>query len=463
MKTAGAASPDLREPMLLWGFGATNEAVARAVMRRGGEVLVCDDRVDENLRERLDALGLKISEAPDEDSIRDLLRRCGAALPTPGLPERHPLFALAREGGTPILSEFDLAASWDSRPIAAVTGTNGKTTVTTIIADALASRFDAVLAGNNDLPLVSAIEDDRAQAFVVEASSFRLGHSSRFSPKVAAWLNFAPDHLDVHDSLESYRNAKAAIWRNHGPGSTAVVNEADGVVAFHSPKTATVRTFGRPDSDYSTDGEAIYAFDELIIEVEHLRRRFPHDLLNATAAAACAIEAGAGREETRSSLQEFRGLPHRLELVAESAGVAWYNDSKATTPEAAASAAAAFDSVVLIAGGRSKGLDLSLLAAPQAIRAVVAIGESAFDVAKLFEGRSPVRVAADMPDAVGFAGNFANPGDAVLLSPGCASFDWYGSYSERGEDFSSAVRAALATSSRPGSVLEIETPRLVRQ
>ena len=430
-------------PLLLWGMGVTNMAAARACLKRGVEVIVGDDSPDDEMRERLAAIGLRLTEASDEDALRTLLGRCGGVLPAPGVPDRHPLLRLLKETGNSPMSEFDLAAEWDDRPLAAVTGTNGKTTVTTILADALHPAFSAELAGNNDMPLVSAIDQPEPRLFVVEASSFRLGRSRHFAPRLAAWLNFAPDHLDVHDSLSAYRRAKASIWRSHRSGSTAVVNEADEVVSAHRPRSGSVCTFGRPQSDYACDRGKLFAKgDELLSEAE-LPRRFPHDLLNAAAAAACALEMGSGKEEIRRALREFRGLPHRMELIASTSEGAWYNDSKATTPQAAASAASAFDSFVLIAGGRNKGLDLSLLADLQNVRAVVAVGESAPEIVALFKGRRPVKTARDMHEAVEFAEQMSRKGEAVVLSPACTSFDWYDSYVERGEDFSAAVRSAL--------------------
>lgn len=439
--------PEFASPLLLWGMGVTNMAAARACLKRGVEVIVGDDSPDDAMRERLAEIGLSLTEASEEDALRALLKRCGGVLPAPGVPDRHPLLRLARETGQSPMSEFDLAAEWDERPLAAVTGTNGKTTVTTILAEALRPAFSAELAGNNDMPLVSAIDRPEPRLFVVEASSFRLGRSRRFAPRLAAWLNFAPDHLDVHDSLSSYRRAKASIWRSHRSGSTAVVNEADEVVwahrPRHRPRSGSVCTFGRPQSDYSFGGGKLFAKGEELLSEEELPRRFPHDRLNAAAAAACALEMGAGREDIRRALRDFRGLPHRMELIASNSEGAWYNDSKATTPQAAASAAAAFDSLVLIAGGRNKGLDLSLLADLENVRAVVAIGESAPEIVSLFKGRRPVKTARDMQEAVEFAEQMSGRGEAVVLSPACTSFDWYDSYVERGEDYSGAVRTAL--------------------
>jgi UDP-N-acetylmuramoylalanine--D-glutamate ligase len=181
-----------------------------------------------------------------------------------------------------------------------------------------------------------------------------------------------------------------------------------------------------------------------ILEVAALSRALPHDVANALAASAAALAAGATVEGVRSALTAFAPLPHRLALVAYANGVRWYDDSKATNPHAAVAAVRGFETVVLIAGGRNKGLDMGELAeVADRTRAVVAIGEAAPQVAAAFAGRAPVRVAESMVDAVAAAADAARPGDVVLLSPGCASFDWYRSYAERGDDFAAAVHALL--------------------
>ena len=431
-------------PFLLWGMGATNRAVAGALAGRGGEIIAIDDAPSADAREALAAMGVSLRSAPaDDEALAALMGRCGVFLPTPGLPDGHRAMRAAALAGTTIMSEFDLAAAWDDRPVVAITGTNGKTTVTTLVATALAPSAAAVAAGNNELPLVSAIADPQPALFVAEASSFRLGRSRSFRPRVAAWLNFSPDHLDVHASLAAYREAKARIWRNLGPDDVAVVNDADSTVREHRPSGGRAVSFGGPRSDVAVRGGILRACGEPLVETAQLPRCFPHDLQNAAAAAACALAAGAPAGDVRAALEAFRGLPHRLQLVVESATTRWYNDSKATTPEAALAAAAAFESVVLIAGGRNKGLDLRCLATAPSVRAVVALGESAAEIGSIFAGRLPVVQAEDMEAAVAAAGEMAVPGDAVLLSPGCASFDSYDSYRRRGDHFAALVRAAV--------------------
>ncbi len=438
-----AAGATVEGPVLVHGLGITNRAAARAMLRRGVEVVLSDDGADAAAADRAaEELGLTCAH-PDAAGLDDLVARSASVLPTPGLPERHHLFAAARAAGRAVISEFDLAAAWDDRPVVAITGTNGKTTVTTLVRDVLdASGVRAVDAGNTEVPLVEAIDDPSVQVFVVEASSFRLAHSQRFAPSVGTWLNFAPDHLDVHEDLAAYERAKASMWAHQSSADVAVANAEDPVVMRHLPGAGGPRvvTFGLTGADYAVDAEVLRRPDgSVVVEAAAMPRSLPHDRANALAVAASADPLGATPEATRSVLEGFRGLRHRVELVGERGDVRWYDDSKATAPHATAAAARGFDSVVLIAGGRNKGLDLGVLGAIGSVRAVVGIGESAGEVVAAFPDH-PSALASSMADAVEAAARLARPGDVVLLSPGCASFDWYGSYGERGDDFVHKVR-----------------------
>ena len=441
---------------LLHGIGVTNAAAARALTARGRTVELSDDGDPATASALAAALGAALHLAPDTETLAALVGGVDAVLPAPGLPEAHVLFGLAAAAGRPVLSEFDLADAWDDRPVLAVTGTNGKTTVTTLVEAMLVCsgrRTEAV--GNLEVPLVAAIADPGPEVFVVEASSFRLAHSRRFRPRVATWLNFAEDHLDVHRTLDDYRRAKARIWADQADGDTAVANAEDPVVraaadAIDPGRGVTVVRYGlAPVVDgvrtaYHQEGGALVGPGGLeLVDVDELWRALPHDRSNALAAAATALAGGATVEGVRAALREFRGLPHRVELVGERDGVRYYDDSKATAPHATLAALEGFTSVVLVAGGRNKGLDLGALGvARERVAAVVGIGEAGPDVVRAFPDR-PGRVSASMAEAVRSAAELARPGDVVLLSPGCASFDWYGSYAERGDDFAAQVRAQV--------------------
>lgn len=434
---------------LLVGLGVTNAAVARALVAHDLEVDLVDDGAGEGPARVAEELGRPLHRAPGPDQLARLVVQSDAVVPAPGLPERHEVFAAAEVAGRPVLSEFDLAAAWDDRPVLAVTGTNGKTTVSMLVEQMLVSSGVATAAvGNLEVPLVAAVEDPAPACFVVEASSFRLAHSRRFRPRVGTWLNFAEDHLDVHLDLDRYRDAKARIWSDQGPGDRAVVNAEDPVVAACSPSGtgAEVVRFGLAPHvdgvpvDYFERNGVLTGPEGDLVPSRELWRSLPHDRTNALAAAATALGGGATLDGVRAALRGFRGLPHRVELVATADGVRWYDDSKATAPHATLAALSGFDSVVLVAGGRNKGLDLSVLgAAADRVRAVVGIGESGPEVLAAFPGR-PSALATTMAEAVDAAAGLAAGGDVVLLSPGCASFDWYGSYAERGDDFARCVR-----------------------
>lgn len=439
------------QAFLLVGLGVTNAAVARALVARGRQVVLVDDAAPDSAHRLADELGVRLHAAPDRAELGALLGSVDAVVPAPGLPGSHPVFALAAEAEVPVLSEFDLAAAWDDRPLVAVTGTNGKTTVTMLVQAMLdASGVGCAAVGNLEVPLVAAIDDPGPACFAVEASSFRLGHSRWFRPAVAVWLNFAPDHLDVHHDLEEYRAAKARIFTDQTVGDVAIVNADDPVVLAGAPSgdgVPQVVSFGvsgaEPAAFSERDGVLVAPDGLAMLDVAELPRSLPHDRANALAAAAAALAAGATLEGVRSALRDTVALPHRVELVGERDGVRWIDDSKATAPHATLAALRGFDSVVLVAGGRNKGLDLTALAeAGPRVRAVVGIGEAAGDVVAAFPG-CPSATADSMSEAVLAARSLAESGDVVLLSPGCASFDWYSSYAERGDDFAARVRALV--------------------
>ncbi len=437
-----------RAPVLLVGFAVTNQAVCAQLTERGHAVVAADDAPDDQARRRAAAMDVVLIESPAPEDWPALVADARVVIPTPGLPESHPSLSAAEAAATPVTSEFDLAQRWDARPTLAVTGTNGKTTVTLLAAAMLvASGIDVRVAGNTETPLVEAIRDDRAAAFVVEASSFRLAHSRCYRPAVGAWLNFAPDHLDVHVSLASYQTAKAALWSRADEHTVSVVNRDDPVVVAHTPDKGRVVAYGLSEGDYQVGSGALWAGSEKLVDIEEISRVQPHELSNQLAAAAVAMAGGAHLEGVRTALREWTGLPHRMALVAEQRGIRYYNDSKATTPHAVCAAVRSAAPVVLIAGGRNKGLDLGPLAEiADGVRSVVAIGEAAAEVEKVFARRCPVVIVESMEEALGQAAGMARIGDAVLLSPGCASFDWYGSYAERGDHFSQLVREFIGGS-----------------
>lgn len=425
------------------GLGITGRAAAAHLVAAGWRVVVVEDS----------ATAATSSEAASMGAVLGTLSDVAGAdlvVPSPGVGPSHPVYAAARHAGVAVVSEVELA--WRSAPgkrYVAVTGTNGKTTVTTLVAAMLAAEGTSVVAaGNIGLPLVEAVAGV-ADVVVAEVSSFQLEYTDRFRPDVAVWLNFAADHLDWHRSLKDYAAAKARIWANQGPDDVAVVNADDPVVmAAAAGAPGRVVTFGTAaGADWRADAGALRGPAGPVMAVADLPRSMPHDVANVLAAMATASAAGAGTAACVNGATRVEGLPHRVQLVGEAGGVRYYDDSKATTPASVQAALRGFDSVVLIAGGRNKGLDLRPLAdEAHRLRAVVAIGEAAHEVEAAFSGVAPVTVGTSMGEAVRLAAAAARPGDAVVLSPACASYDWYRSYAERGDDFARHVRALTEAS-----------------
>ncbi len=436
---------DLSAPLVV-GFGVTGQAVVSALVSRGFSPSIIDDRPSEAAMTVAHDQGLTLTVAPNDEALEAIVAGATVLLPSPGIPDHHPAFAAASAAGLPVASEFDLAALWNDRPLVAITGTNGKTTVTMMVTDMLnRSGRSAEPVGNTPVPLVAAIDDPSIEIFVVEASSFRLAHSQRFAPSVATWLNFSPDHLDAHATLDAYRLAKAAIFRDLSVDATAIVNDADEIVSSFTPSDPNVVRFGTAEAEWRLSAGELIGPDGFSMPIDDIARRQPHDLANAAAAAATARAAGASDEAIRSCLATFAGLPHRVEFVGEHDGVRWFNDSKATVPHATLAAVGGFDSVVLIAGGRNKGLDMALLAdAVPPVRAVVATGDAADEVEAVFASLVEVHRASTMLEAVETASELADSGDVVLLSPACTSFDWYPNYGARGDDFRAIAQSRFS-------------------
>ena len=438
---------------LVYGLAVAGASTVRALGRRGHDVVVVDDAMDDAKRDLANALGVELLPTPLDPGA--FACQFDVVVPAPGLPETHAIVEAARRGGVELVSEIELAYRWEqeraagARTILAVTGTDGKTTTTDMaVAMLRAGGVRGAAVGNTDVPFLDAVDDDDLDAFVVECSSFRLAWTESFRADAAAWLNFAPDHLNWHATLESYEATKARIFELQRPTDVSVGFVDDPVVVRHLARAPGRRlTFGLTAADYRLESGTLVGPNGSIVDVASMGRSLPHDITNALAAAALVLETRlVDQSAVAAALADFRAAAHRLEEVGAAGGVTWYNDSKATTPHAAATAIRAFDSLVLIAGGSRKGVDLSPMAAEQErVRAVIAIGEAAPDVRAVFEATTPVVDASSMAAAVELAAGLAQGGDAVVLSPGAASFDWYGGYPERGDDFRRLVRERLAT------------------
>lgn len=429
--------------LLVYGLGISGASAVRHLVAEGAEVVAVDDDDGPGPRQVASELGVDLVVRPDAARLARLATEVEEVVVSPGVPAGHPVMALGDR--VRLVGELELAWRRAKVPVAAVTGTNGKTTVVTLVTAMLrASGLRAVAAGNIGVPMLDVV-DGGAEVVVAEVSSFQLALTSSFRPAVGAWLNFSPDHLDWHPSVAHYRAAKARLWANAGAGDVAVANMEDPVVgaegASAHQRGAHVVGFGLDEGDYRRRGDALAGPGGALCAVEELARPFPHEMVDTLCAWATATAAGAELEGCRRAALEFTGLPHRLQLVGEANGVRFFDDSKATTPEAVVAAVSSFSGVVLVAGGRNKGLDLSCLASlTPRLAGVVAIGEAADEVAAVFDGVRPLQRASSMAEAVAMAAAMACPGDAVVLSPACSSFDWYSSYAERGDDFARCVQ-----------------------
>lgn len=439
--------------VLVVGLRATGEAVARACARQGDTVTVVEEDpghrgYDTRVR-AVHALGATVVERPARDDWPALVARADLMVPSPGVRPNHPAFLAARAAGIEVRGDIDLGLEAARVPVIAVTGTNGKSTVTMLTTAMLnASGVRAVAAGNIGRPLLDVV-DESWDVVVVEVSSFQLHTTTAaFRPRVAVLLNVAEDHLDWHGSFEAYAAVKARVFAHQGGDDLLVANLDDAVVgelsAAAPARRVGVALRGAPGT-YRTSGDhLVTATGSEIAAIAELPLRAPHDLTNSLCAAAAALDAGADLRGVRSALLSFERLHHRVEFVGKASGVEYFDDSKATNPHATLSALDGFERVVLLAGGDSKGIDLGALApAKERLRAVVAIGTTPDEVERALGDLVPTVRAGSMRAAVEAAAELAAPGDTVLLSPACASFDWYESYEQRGDDFQREVRRLL--------------------
>ncbi len=440
------------ESTLVFGLAIAGQAVARELVRRGESVVLADDAVSDLHQAFSKQIGMPLVALTSSSEIQQVLNSVARVAPAPGIPEGHPVIVAARELGVEICSELEIAYRYERdspsgpRPMVGITGTDGKTTTTMMTAAILEwAGLRTMAVGNTDVPLISALNTD-TRAFAVECSSFRLAHTQQFRMCASAWLNFAPDHLDWHPNLNDYFEAKAKMWAHCVEGDVAVAPFDDlRIIEAAQASNARVVTFGIAGGDYhSFDGWLCGPMGR-IMPISEMGRSLPHDVSNALAAIAVCLEAGlANVADVASALQSFKNAPHRIQFVGEKGGVRWFNDSKATSPHAVSVALNSFENIVLIAGGKNKGLDLSALAEqPSRMRAVVAIGDASDEIAHAFTGVCEIKRATSMQEAVNMADSIAQDGDVVLLSPGCTSYDWYANYGQRGEDFMKCVGKLL--------------------
>jgi len=369
---------------------------------------------------------------------------------SPGVALDHPLVAAARSRGLPVVGDIEIFACVADVPYLGITGSNGKSTVTTLVAEMTAADGRAVRAGANlGTPALDLLAPPAPDWLVLELSSFQLELTESLAPAAACILNISPDHLDRHGSLEAYTAAKARILRH---AKQVVLNADDARVASLAPRDVPVRWISLTnggDDRYSVathDGERWLVHGRTpVLRCAELAIRGAHNEFNALAAMALADCAGIPRTSQCASLRSFAGLEHRCRLVLERDGIAWFNDSKGTNVGAAAAAITgifAARSGILIAGGQGKGADFRELrpAVAGRVHSIVLIGEDAPRLEAALSDLATVRYANDMRDAVALARSMARAGDAVLLSPACASFDMFRNYEDRGRVFEETVR-----------------------
>jgi UDP-N-acetylmuramoylalanine--D-glutamate ligase len=399
-------------PYLVVGLARSGTAAVR-MLRDHGEVVAVDSGTPD-VPEDIDAhLGV--------DGV-ELLERVACVVKSPGVPNEAPVIAAARESGIPVLGELELAWRLLPNRFVAVTGTNGKTTTTELLgAIWREAGLLVAVAGNVGTPLSSLVGKlDRGISVVCEVSSFQAEDSEALAPDTALLLNIEEDHLDRHGTFEAYREAKLRLFRNQTPEQVAVVP---------------------PGVDVPGGGRRV-EFGDLPLPAEEIRLRGEHNLENAMGAAAVAIASGVPEGAVAGALRSFAGVPHRLEEVGSAGGVLYVNDSKATNVSSAVRGIAAFEGGVhAILGGSLKGGGFEGLRDALASHAVAAylIGEAADRLEADLEGTVPLRRSGDLATALRDATAAARPGDVVLLSPACASFDQFRDYEERGEAFRSLV------------------------
>jgi UDP-N-acetylmuramoylalanine--D-glutamate ligase len=413
---------------LVIGAGRSGLAVVRFLLARGTPVRLCDTRAAGQLGDAVAGLGggVELVLGGYDESALD---GCGAVYASPGVPWRAPLLEAARARGMTVSSEIDLFFSLCPAPVVGVTGTNGKTTTTAMIGAVLERGPRPVLVGGNigDTVLDRLPEITPGHWVVLELSSFQLESCARPRTRIGVVLNLTPDHLDRHGTMDAYVDAKARMLEAQDPGDDAVLNGADERCrALASRTRARVTWFDRhlPAPTVPIPGR--------------------HNLLNALAAAAVGRLAGLDDDAIQAGLAGFRGVEHRLQLVGEWGGVRWYNDSKATNPDAGLVALTSFPDtpVVLIAGGYGSGFDLDEweAAVRRHTHAAVLIGRSAPELERRLAGH-PVRRAASLDDAIETAARLVPERGVVLLSPAYKSYDMFQSYEDRGRRFVAAVHA----------------------
>lgn len=446
--------------VLVVGLGKSGVASALFLKNHGARVAVSDTKSGDDLRNEIPVLldnGISVETGGHGDRT---FRGQDLIVVSPGVPVDAPPLVQARSLGESVIGEIELAAQFLPGPLVAITGSNGKTTTTSLTGEIMAAAgFPTLVGGNIGTPAISLAERATANTVIVlEVSSFQLETISTFRPKVAVILNITPDHLDRHRTLEVYINAKARIFENQQADDFAVLNADDPTcVSLEGRTRAQVFWFSRhkevPQGAWVRDGKILFRDSKgqrEVLEVADIPLKGAHNLENVLAAACAGILMGCPPEKIRQAVQNFKAVEHRLEFVATIRGVDYYNDSKATNVDATIKALESFPANIhLILGGKDKGSDYTVLndLLRQRVKRVYTIGAAAAKIESQIKGPEIVH-AETLENAIRKANAVAQPGDIVLLAPACASFDQFKSYEHRGKTFKEIVRG-LANESYP--------------
>ena len=441
--------------VLVVGLGKSGVASAQFLQARGAKVTVSDSKSPDQLASEIPALldrGIAVETGGHGERT---FRGQDLIVVSPGVPADSAPLVQARVHGVPIVGEIEIAAQFLQGRILAITGSNGKTTTTTLTGEILAaSGFPVVVGGNIGTPAISLVDQTTPATFVVlEVSSFQLETIQTLRPFISAILNITPDHLDRHRTLEAYVDAKARIFENQNQGDFCVLNADDAAAnALTSRVPCPVLHFSRrhevATGAFVLDGK-IFFRDQAnskaheVLPVNEITLQGAHNLENVLAAVCMASLTGCSADKIRQAVRSFKAVEHRLEFVAEIAGVRYFNDSKATNVDATIKALESFPANIhLILGGKDKGSDYSVLNSllRERVKRVYTIGAAAEKIASQIQQAAEIVHAGTLESAVQRAAATAVPGDVVLLAPACASFDQFQSYEYRGRVFKDVVR-----------------------
>src|SRR6266576_1702972 len=442
---------------LVVGLGKSGVASALFMKAHGARVTVSDTKSGDELRNEIPVLldhGITVETGGHGDRT---FRGQDLIVVSPGVPVDAPPLVQARSLGEMVIGEIELAAQFLPGPIVAITGSNGKTTTTTLMGEIMtAAGVPTLVGGNIGTPAISLAERAKPDTVVVlEISSFQLETIETFRPKIAVVLNVTPDHLDRHRTFEIYTDAKARIFENQQGSDFAVLNADDpNCVAMGARTRAQVFWFSRQkevqQGAWVRDGNIVFRDSNgqrEILQVSEIPLKGAHNLENVLAAVCSGVLMGCAPEKVRQAVRDFKVVEHRLEFVATIAGVDYYNDSKATNVDATIKALESFPANIhLILGGKDKGSDYSVLndLLRERVKCVYTIGAAAEKISSQIRGAASINPSGTIQTAVKQASATAQPGDVVLLAPACASFDQFQNYEHRGRVFKELVRQLAA-------------------